>query len=202
MAPSTRWSSASAGNGCICGAPLTDRGGEVLEILAQRRRDTQAALWLMRKLLKKQGFAPKLLVTDKPRSIAVLDRPRHLYTRALLACHPDRATAFTGIPGAVPSPLQAAPGAVLRRAAARRASPAHCAAPSSATEREGGSTACFTSRLKSSAHAPRCAQVSRGAAGRPRVRADNAATPTRRARPPPASRARALAARPLCGHHG
>src|SRR5438270_5764182 len=34
-------------------------------MLVQRRRDTQAALRLMRKLLKKQGFAPKLLITDK-----------------------------------------------------------------------------------------------------------------------------------------
>jgi transposase-like protein len=33
-------------------------------MLVQRRRDTRAALRLMRKLLKKQGFAPKLLVTD------------------------------------------------------------------------------------------------------------------------------------------
>jgi putative transposase len=35
-----------------------------------RRRDSRAALRLMRKLLKKQGFAPKLLVTDKLRSYA------------------------------------------------------------------------------------------------------------------------------------
>jgi putative transposase len=34
----------------------------------QRRRDSPAALRLMRKLLKKRGFAPKLLVTDKLRS--------------------------------------------------------------------------------------------------------------------------------------
>jgi putative transposase len=34
-------------------------------MFVQRRRDTQAALRLMRKLVKKQGFAPKLLVTDK-----------------------------------------------------------------------------------------------------------------------------------------
>ena len=34
-------------------------------MLVQRRRDTLAALRLRRKLLKKQGFAPKLLVTDK-----------------------------------------------------------------------------------------------------------------------------------------
>jgi transposase-like protein len=42
-----------------------DHEGEVLDMLVQRRRDTQAALRLMRKLLKKLGFAPKLLVTDK-----------------------------------------------------------------------------------------------------------------------------------------
>jgi transposase-like protein len=42
-----------------------DHEGEVLDMLVQRRRDTQAALRMMRKLLKKQGFAPKLLVTDK-----------------------------------------------------------------------------------------------------------------------------------------
>ena len=37
-------------------------------MLVQRRRDSWAASRLMRKLLKKQGFAPKLLVTDKLRS--------------------------------------------------------------------------------------------------------------------------------------
>ena len=47
-----------------------DHEGEVLDMLLQRRRDTRAALRLMRKLLKKQGFAPKLLVTDKLRSYA------------------------------------------------------------------------------------------------------------------------------------
>src|SRR5438445_9476109 len=47
-----------------------DHEGEVLDMLVQRRRDTRSALRLMRKLLKKQGFAPKLLVTDKLRSYA------------------------------------------------------------------------------------------------------------------------------------
>jgi len=42
-----------------------DYEGEVLEILVQRRRDKRAALRLLRKLLRKQGFAPKLLSTDK-----------------------------------------------------------------------------------------------------------------------------------------
>src|SRR5260370_1243022 len=42
-----------------------DHEGEVLDMLVQRRRDRSAALRLIRKLLRKQGFAPKLLVTDK-----------------------------------------------------------------------------------------------------------------------------------------
>ena len=45
-----------------------DHEGEVLDVLVQRRRDSRAALRLMRKLLKKQGFVAKLLVTDKLRS--------------------------------------------------------------------------------------------------------------------------------------
>ena len=45
-----------------------DHEGEILDMLVQRRRDKHAALRLMRKLIKKQGFAPKLLVTDKLRS--------------------------------------------------------------------------------------------------------------------------------------
>src|SRR6202008_1865921 len=47
-----------------------DDEGEVLDMLVQRRRDSWSALRLMRKLLKKQGFVPKLLVTDKLRSYA------------------------------------------------------------------------------------------------------------------------------------
>ncbi|MBV8192665.1 MAG: ABC transporter ATP-binding protein [Alphaproteobacteria bacterium] len=41
---------------------------------------------------------------------SILDSPAHPYTRALLACHPDRATSFRGIPGSVPSPLAPPPG--------------------------------------------------------------------------------------------
>src|SRR5712675_1110696 len=42
-----------------------DYEGEVLDMLVQRRRDKRAALRLMRKLLRKQGFTPKSLTTDK-----------------------------------------------------------------------------------------------------------------------------------------
>ena len=42
-----------------------DSEGEVLEILVQSRRNKRAALKLMRKLLKKQGFVPDTAVTDK-----------------------------------------------------------------------------------------------------------------------------------------
>jgi len=45
-----------------------DDEGEVLDLLVQRRRDKAAAVKLMHKLLKKQGFAPEVLVTDKLRS--------------------------------------------------------------------------------------------------------------------------------------
>jgi putative transposase len=45
-----------------------DHEGEVLDMLVQSRRDSRAALRLMRKLLRKHGFVPKLLVTDKLRS--------------------------------------------------------------------------------------------------------------------------------------
>src|ERR1700757_4745687 len=45
-----------------------DDEGEVLDLLVQRRRDKAAAVKLMCKLLKKQGFAPEVLVTDKLRS--------------------------------------------------------------------------------------------------------------------------------------
>ena len=42
-----------------------DSEGEVLDILVQPRRDRKAALKLMRKLLKRQGITPTVIVTDK-----------------------------------------------------------------------------------------------------------------------------------------
>jgi len=44
---------------------------------------------------------------------SVLQAPAHPYTKALLACHPDRATTFVGIPGMVPSPLAHPPGCLF-----------------------------------------------------------------------------------------
>ena len=42
-----------------------DQDGFVPDALVQSRRDTQAAKRLLRKLLKKQGRAPRVLITDK-----------------------------------------------------------------------------------------------------------------------------------------
>ena len=51
-----------------------DAEGEVLDVLVQTRRNKQAALKLMRKLLKKYGFVPDKLVTDDLRSYAAAAR--------------------------------------------------------------------------------------------------------------------------------
>ena len=45
-----------------------DSEGEVLEILVQPRRDRAAALRLIRKLIRRQAFAPAVIITDKLRS--------------------------------------------------------------------------------------------------------------------------------------
>ncbi|MEE1876849.1 IS6 family transposase [Altererythrobacter litoralis] len=41
-----------------------DKEGEVLDVLVQKRRNKRAALKLVRKLLKNQGFVPEAIVTD------------------------------------------------------------------------------------------------------------------------------------------
>ena len=58
-----------------------DHEGEILDMLVQRRRDQRAALKLMRKLLRKQRFAPELVVTDKLRSYGAAFRELHLTCR-------------------------------------------------------------------------------------------------------------------------
>jgi transposase-like protein len=47
-----------------------DQDGFVLDVLVQSRRDKEAAKRLFRKLLKKQGRAPRVLVTEKLKSYA------------------------------------------------------------------------------------------------------------------------------------
>ncbi len=51
-----------------------DNGGEVLDFLVQSKRNAKAALKLMRKLLKKQGWTPTRITTDKLRSYHVAIR--------------------------------------------------------------------------------------------------------------------------------
>ena len=58
-----------------------DHEGEILDVLVQRRRDKRAALRLMRKLLRKQGFPPRMVVTDKLRSYRAAFNDLHLTCR-------------------------------------------------------------------------------------------------------------------------
>ena len=58
-----------------------DQEGEILDILVQSRGDRRAAVRPMRKLLKKQGFGPKLAVTDKLPSYAAAFRALRLSCR-------------------------------------------------------------------------------------------------------------------------
>ena len=58
-----------------------DSEGEVLDVLGQSRRNTAAAVRLMRKLLRKQGFAPAVIVTDKLGSYSAARRKLGLEAR-------------------------------------------------------------------------------------------------------------------------
>ena len=60
---------------------VIDQDGEVLDVLVQAKRDTKAALKLMRRLLKRQGFAPRTMVTDKWRAYAAAIRELGLTAR-------------------------------------------------------------------------------------------------------------------------
>ncbi len=61
-----------------------DNEGEVLDFLVQSKRNSKAALKLMRKLLKKHGWAPTRITTDKLKSYHVAFR-----TLGLTAEHID-----------------------------------------------------------------------------------------------------------------
>src|SRR5271168_4900033 len=75
-----RWLCGSRVGGCTCGAPSITRARS-WTLLVQRRRDKCAALRLMRKLLRKHGFAPRLVVTDKLRSYVAAFRDLRLTCR-------------------------------------------------------------------------------------------------------------------------
>ncbi len=47
-----------------------DQNGEVLDFLVQAKRDKKAALKLLRKLLRRHGFVPRTIVTDKWKAYA------------------------------------------------------------------------------------------------------------------------------------
>jgi putative transposase len=51
-----------------------DQDGYVLDVIVQTRRDTKAAKRLLRRLLKKQGVAPKRVITDKLASYGAAKR--------------------------------------------------------------------------------------------------------------------------------
>jgi len=51
-----------------------DQHGVVLDILVQSRRNAKAAKRLLRKLLKKQGITPRVMITDKLASYAAAKR--------------------------------------------------------------------------------------------------------------------------------
>ena len=58
-----------------------DSEGEILDILVQPRRDRASALRLMRKLLRKQGYAPDVFVTDRLASYSCARRQLGLRAR-------------------------------------------------------------------------------------------------------------------------
>ena len=89
---------------------VVDSEGEVLDVLVQPRRDGAAALKLLRKLLKRQGFAPTVIVTDRLRSygaaLQVIGYSGH-HEQGLRANKPGRKFAPAGAPtGAQDAGLQ------------------------------------------------------------------------------------------------
>ena len=70
----------------------------MLDVLVQSRRDKKAAKRLLRKLLKKQGRAPRVMVTDKLKSYAAAKREimpgvehrQHINNRAENSHQPTR----------------------------------------------------------------------------------------------------------------
>lgn len=65
-----------------------DSEGNVLDVLLQRHRDPTAAERFFRKLLKKQGFVPRVIITDKLKSYEaakkqVMKNVEHRYSQGI-----------------------------------------------------------------------------------------------------------------------
>src|SRR6516165_9160155 len=80
---STKWSSGSQASTCICGVPSTTKARSLRSWSSVVEADPRAVK-LMRKLLRKQGFAPTRVTTDKLRSYSAAFR--HLG----LSCHHEQ----------------------------------------------------------------------------------------------------------------
>src|SRR3954467_10708403 len=75
-----------------------DGEGEVLDLLVQAKRDKAATLRLMRKLLKKEGYAPRVLVTDKLGSSGSARRQLGLTARNQRTLRKSRRSSLVTVP--------------------------------------------------------------------------------------------------------
>ena len=93
----------------ICGKLMwlcraVDDDGEVLDCLVQKRRNTDAAVRLRRKLLKHHGVRPKTIVTDKLASNRAEARARQQPSREFVFEYPTTETQTTAVQVAIFSP--------------------------------------------------------------------------------------------------
>ena len=77
-----------------------DNEGKVLDFLVQPKRNARATVKLMRKLLKRQGWAPTRIVTDKLRSYHVAFRALGLSAEHIDNKRSNNRTVFPASTGA------------------------------------------------------------------------------------------------------